>query len=286
MSTVPSGPSTSASHSNFASIFNAALETYNRKTKKDLASHPLLPSLQSCDSPEAVLTVLRKKIPAFNQSQNGDDRLTKWVSPTVTVLYSFSATLGGGIGLAFPLANTIFAGIGVLLLAAKDASASQNKLIGLFNCIERFFLRLEIYTGITPTSSMKDIINEIMVEVLTILAIATKEAKRGRLRKYMKKLIGDTEVEDSLSRLDKLTQEEARMASAELLKVTHGIDSKVVGVDDSVKDVEEKVQGVRGDVQEVHGDVQDIGNKVQGVDHRVQGIDSEVRGANDKLDNV
>ena len=79
----------------------------------------------------------------------------------------------------------------------------------------------------------------------------------------MKKLIGDTEVEDSLSRLDKLTQEEARMASAELLKVTHGIDSKVVGVDDSVKDVEEKVQGVRGDVQEVHGDVQDIGNKVQ-----------------------
>ena len=36
----------------------------------------------------------------------------------------------------------------------------------------------------------------------------------------MKKLIGDTEVEDSLSRLDKLTQEEARMASAELLKVT------------------------------------------------------------------
>ena len=99
MSTVPSGPSTSASHSNFASILNAALETYNRKTKKDLASHPLLPSLQSCDSPEAVLTVLREKIPAFNQSQNGDDRLTKWVSPTVTVLYSFSATLGGGIGL-------------------------------------------------------------------------------------------------------------------------------------------------------------------------------------------
>jgi hypothetical protein len=96
MSTVPS---TSTSHSNFVSIFNAALETYKRKTKKDLASHPLLPSLQSCESSEAVLTVLREQIPAFSQSQNGDDRLTKWVTPTVNVLYSFSATLGGGIGL-------------------------------------------------------------------------------------------------------------------------------------------------------------------------------------------
>jgi hypothetical protein len=95
MSTVPS---TSTSHSNFVSIFNAALETYKRKTKKDLASHPLLPSLQSCNSPDAVLTVLREQIPAFNQPQNGDDRLTKWVAPAVNVLYSFSATIGGGVG--------------------------------------------------------------------------------------------------------------------------------------------------------------------------------------------
>jgi hypothetical protein len=69
MSTVPS---TSTSHPNFVSIFNAALETYKRKTKKDLASHPLLPSLQSCGSPEAVLTVLREQIPAFSRSQKGD----------------------------------------------------------------------------------------------------------------------------------------------------------------------------------------------------------------------
>ena len=92
-------PSTSTSRSNFVSVFNAALETYKRKTKKDLASHPLLPTLQSCDSPEAVLTVLREQIPGFNESRNGDDGLTKWVTPTVNVLYSFSSTIGGGVGL-------------------------------------------------------------------------------------------------------------------------------------------------------------------------------------------
>jgi hypothetical protein len=92
-------PSTSTSHSNFASIFNAALEAYKNKTKKDLTSHPLLPNLQSCESPEAVLTVLREQIPAFTQSQNSDDGLTKWVAPTVNVMYSFSATLGQGVGM-------------------------------------------------------------------------------------------------------------------------------------------------------------------------------------------
>ena len=89
-------PSTSTSYSKFASIFNAALETYKHKTMKDLASHPLLPDLQSCEAPEAVLAVLRDQIPAFTQSQNGDEGLTKWVIPTVNVVYSFSATHGQG----------------------------------------------------------------------------------------------------------------------------------------------------------------------------------------------
>ena len=100
MSTVvPTAPSTSTSSSNFVSIFNAALETYKRKTKNDLASHPLLPSLQSCETPEDVLTVLREQVPAFSASQNSDDRLTKWVTPTVNVLHSFSETIGQGVGL-------------------------------------------------------------------------------------------------------------------------------------------------------------------------------------------
>jgi hypothetical protein len=91
--------STSTSHSKFVPIFNAAFESYKRKTKKDLASHPLLSSLQSCDSPEAVLAVLRDQISALNQSENQDDGLTKWVIPTVNVLYTFSGPIGQGVGL-------------------------------------------------------------------------------------------------------------------------------------------------------------------------------------------
>jgi len=49
--------------------------------------------------------------------------------------------------------------------------------------------------------------------------------------KYLKRLAGKTDIEDSLERLDKLTHEEARMASAELLKTTHTIGRTVMNVD-------------------------------------------------------
>ena len=64
--------------------------------------------------------------------------------------------------------------------AAKDVSAAQDALIDIFECIENFFKRLETYTEVRPSAAMTDIIVKIMVEVLNILGIATKEIKQGR----------------------------------------------------------------------------------------------------------
>jgi len=63
---------------------------------------------------------------------------------------------------------------------AKDDSASQDAAVDLFERMEFFFKRLEVYTEVTPTAAMTDIITKIMVEVLTIFGIATKEIKQGR----------------------------------------------------------------------------------------------------------
>jgi hypothetical protein len=46
----------------------------------------------------------------------------------------------------------------------------------------------------------------------------------------MKRLIGKKDMEDALKRLDKLTQDEARMAAAENLKLTHVVDNKVTSL--------------------------------------------------------
>ena len=46
--------------------------------------------------------------------------------------------------------------------------------------MEGFFQRLETYIEVTPTTGMRGTIVNIMVQMLTILAIATKEIKQNR----------------------------------------------------------------------------------------------------------
>ena len=54
-------------------------------------------------------------------------------------------------------------------------------LVDLFSRIEAFIKRLEAYTEVQWTSAMTGIIIKIMVELLTILGIATGETERRRL---------------------------------------------------------------------------------------------------------
>ena len=98
MSQAPS-TSTSTPSPNFQSIFQAALKAYEKKTKKDLLAHPLAAQLQACNSPSDILAVLQDKVDEFDQSRIADERLSKWLNPTINVLYSFSATIGAGVGL-------------------------------------------------------------------------------------------------------------------------------------------------------------------------------------------
>jgi hypothetical protein len=94
-------PSMSASSStpNFQPILDRALKEYKKKTRKELVTDPLAEEIASCNSPEAILTVLRGKANELNQSPNSDERLTKWLTPTVNVLSALSATLGQGVGI-------------------------------------------------------------------------------------------------------------------------------------------------------------------------------------------
>jgi hypothetical protein len=59
----------------------------------------------------------------------------------------------------------------------------------------------------------------------------------GCSEKYGKRLIGETDMEDALKNLDKLTQEEARMTIAESLRATHAVMERVLSVDDKVAKV-------------------------------------------------
>jgi len=208
---------TAASSSNFQLLFNNALRTYEKHTKKNLLLHPLAAQLQACSSPSAILDVLHQQVQELNQSRNSHQRLTSWLDPTVNVLYAFSGTFGEGVSLVcfktvirlnvafnydligiltsesdlrwircppFSAYSSWYLRANKIKLynpqAVKDVRASQDTLIDIFERIENFFRRLENYAEVPPTPEMMNIIGRIMVEILCILAIATKEIKQGR----------------------------------------------------------------------------------------------------------
>ena len=91
---------------------------------------------------------------------------------------------------------------------------------------------------------MSGIITKILVEVLSVISLATKQIKQGRLSKWLcikaiylvcdvklekfaKKLLGESEIEDVLHRLDRLTLDEARMTGTETLQIVHGLVSNM-----------------------------------------------------------
>jgi hypothetical protein len=211
-------PTASTSRSNLDSIFTSAFQAYKKKTGKDITSHPLATELQSCNSIDTILAVLQGLVPAREQSQNSDEGTAKWLIPTVNVLYAFSATLAEGVGLVnitmSPLSsvcsNISLAGI---LSSKSDLYGNRHPPLGqaLLNALEQPILTSKLarrrrtsapakksspicstaseisfcdsrFTlAFRPTTAMTDIIVQIMVEVLTVLGIATKEVKRGRL---------------------------------------------------------------------------------------------------------
>ncbi|KAI9447774.1 hypothetical protein H4582DRAFT_2093077 [Lactarius indigo] len=279
-------PSTATASSRFQVIFDAALESYQKQTKKDLIAHPFASQLQSCDSTGAILSVLQNQVQEFDQVHSGDERLTKWLIPTVNVLYAFSAIVSEGVSLIFSPAKVIFAGIGVFLLAAKDVAASKDALAELFERIGFFFNRLESYTEVTPTTAMTNIITKIMVEVLTIFGIATKELRRGSAKKFLKKLAGRTDLEDAVKKLDRLTQEEARMALAEVLKITHIVRDDVKIVDGKVESIDDKVEDMGSKVDDMGDKVGDVGDKVDDVGDKVDDVGDKVDGVGDKVEDI
>jgi hypothetical protein len=67
--------------------------------------------------------------------------------------------------------------------AASGVTTSYDALVELFECVANFLKRLYIYTQIPFTPIMTDIVVKILVEVLSVLALATKQIKQGRFSK-------------------------------------------------------------------------------------------------------
>src|SRR6266478_16720 len=262
-----------SSNSIFQLITNA-LADYVKQTGVNLTENPFLEKIERSDSPEAMLELLQDREKAFEEYRERGRRLITCISPAVKVLHAFSGIIGEAaslVSLAYdPVNRLTVASSGPLLTskgrlhqyrysprctssnmlfnqicnislcqAASGISSSYDALLDLFECVGNFLKRLEIYTTIAPTTMMTDIVVKIMLEVLSVLALATRQIKQGRfskhtiaytlptaqcaIEKFAKKLLGEREVEAVLNKLDRLTQDEARMTVAQTLGVVHGL---------------------------------------------------------------
>ena len=64
-------------------------------------------------------------------------------------------------------------------------SASYDALVDLFASFDNFLTRLNIYTGVPPTPALTNVLVKIIVELLSTLALATKQVKQGRLSEFV-----------------------------------------------------------------------------------------------------
>jgi hypothetical protein len=207
------------SSSNFQSILDAALDNYFKQTGIDLINHPSAEQLQNCQSPDDVLQLLLERESAFNDYRDKYRDLIDSLRPVVQAVHVFSSTLGEAAGLVssahsilligsylytslqvpFQPTKAIFTGIDVLISvrilvlsirllcdiyqfqAAIGVSGSYDALGELFECVAYFLTRLHIYTEKIPSSpTMSDVMVKIMVQVINVLALATKQIKQGR----------------------------------------------------------------------------------------------------------
>ena len=153
----------------------------------------------------------------------------------------------------------------------KDVIASYESLVHLFERIHFFLQRLNLYTAVPLTPEMTLLLGKIMAQVLSVLALSTKEMKEKRIsgsillsfcfmadydtEKFMKRIAGRTDVDDALQRLDMLTKEESLMMAARNLEIIHRMDANVMAtqeltqrVDGNVKETKELTRDVRDNV--------------------------------------
>jgi hypothetical protein len=63
--------------------------------------------------------------------------------------------------------------------------ASYDALLDLFASFENFLNRLSIYAAIPPAPALTNVLVKIIVELISTLALATKQVKQGRFSEFV-----------------------------------------------------------------------------------------------------
>ena len=111
-----SAPNTCLNHDsipfNFRALVDTALDEYTKCIGQDLRNHPLAALINTCESPDSILTIFKEQSRAFDEFRNGNPKLVKWFTPVVNGLYAVSTqtVLSDSVSLVGP---TLFLRLGI-----------------------------------------------------------------------------------------------------------------------------------------------------------------------------
>ncbi|KZV62474.1 hypothetical protein PENSPDRAFT_617840, partial [Peniophora sp. CONT] len=234
-----SGPSTDVSSASeapvsanvLASLWTKALENYKNKTGMDPLTHPLTKDLADRKSEDEILQLFETKMQEFESFRASDSRWGKlrnvYLKPAVEVILSLNDALAETASY-FPIVpggKAIFVAFGALLSATKGVTKRYDALINLFEEIP-FFLDSVRVRNSNPLSwgvLSQKIVILIFAHLLDVFALALKLMRTvfganvlQRAVHLGQTLTGNTDMQDALKRLNRLTNLEIRAMAAEL----------------------------------------------------------------------
>ncbi|KAJ7059427.1 hypothetical protein C8F01DRAFT_1295200 [Mycena amicta] len=162
-----------------------------------------------CTHPDAVLDALDRDLREFKDYRDKKERLRKWLKPCFTSLVPFRRQRERRQACTSPYAKAGFVALGVLVQAAKNVSARYDSIIDLCELLHSFLERLRVY--LLRTGDKRD-------QATTVLG------------PYLRSLIGQTDVQESLKKLNDLIGAEQSMGVANAMVFSREILDHVQGL--------------------------------------------------------
>ncbi|KAJ7900820.1 Pfs, NACHT and ankyrin domain protein [Mycena leptocephala] len=210
----------------FLELWKDATREYEDETKITIATHPLA----HCNSPDAVLDALDRDLQKFKHYRDRKEGLRKWLKPMLHLIASLSEIAGGAAGVPVPFATAGFIALGVLVQAAKNVSARYDCIMDLCELLHSFLERLRVYTSTQLPTSMRGVGIRMLVHLLSVFALVTKEIEHTRIGSYLRTLMGRKDVQEALKKLNDLIGAEQSMGVANAMAFSREILDHVQGL--------------------------------------------------------
>ncbi|KAJ6549563.1 ankyrin repeat-containing domain protein [Mycena vulgaris] len=229
----------------FLEIWKDATRKYEDNTKIKFTTH----ALAACNNPDAVLDALDRDLQEFKDYRDKKERLRKWLKPMLHLIGSLSEAAGEAAGVHVPFAKAGFIALGVLVQAAKNVSARYDCIIDLCELFHSFLERLRVYMSGQLPNDMRGIVIRMLAHLLSVFALVTKEIKHTRIGSYLRTLIGRTDVQDALKKLNDLIGAEQSMGAAHAMAFSQKILDHVHGLVLADKDAATVLAQLKNDLQ-------------------------------------